>query len=228
MGTGGYIVYRYKRVKYAKRTHHDSYPQGLGVELLSKIPKPSDGKGWKIRFEEWLQKHCAMMEESIADATWGMSPEEVEAADIIESDDENESWFFNGKSELRPKIGYRWIWEVDLDNLCFLVNGHPLHRLDYLPTEEVFLSDYSQDEYAFLRSNTEELSKHAYVHKIILRPSEEDPATLQNYSLFCTRTEPLHEILGVQETLSHTETLRLHWVKILAGCTQFQGGRCCT
>ncbi|KAF9259292.1 hypothetical protein L218DRAFT_990118 [Marasmius fiardii PR-910] len=226
MGTGGYIVYRYKRVKYAKCSRHDSYPEYLGVKLLCKIPKPSDGEGWQARFEEWLQEHRAMMEKSIADATCGMSPEEVEAVDIIESDDKNERWFFNADHEPLRDPFFPWVWEMDLDNLCFLVNGHPLHRLDYLPTEEVFLSDYSEDEYAFLRSNTEELSKHAYVHKIILRPSEEDPATLHNYSLFCAGTVLLHEILGVKETLSHAEILRLRWVEILVGCAKFKGGRC--
>ncbi|KAF9259280.1 hypothetical protein L218DRAFT_670030 [Marasmius fiardii PR-910] len=205
-GIGGYIVYRYKRVKYAKRTHHTSYPARLGVELLNEIPKPSDGEGWEIRFEEWLQEHRAMMEESIADATSGMSPEEVEAADVIESDDRQELWFLNCKNEPLPGGDYQWVWEMDLDNLCFLLNGHPVHRLDYMPTKEFFLND-----------NVEEFFKYAYVHKIIPRPSEEDPKTLRNYSLFCAGTAPLHEILGVKETLSHTETLRLRWVEILVG-----------
>ncbi|KAF9259293.1 hypothetical protein L218DRAFT_963734 [Marasmius fiardii PR-910] len=112
MATKGLVVYRYKRVKYAKRSHHDSYPGGLGVKLLNEIPKPSDGEGWQARFEEWLQKHRAMMEKSIADATWGMSPEEVEAADIVESDDKNELWFFNANHEpLRDGL-HEWVWEM--------------------------------------------------------------------------------------------------------------------
>ncbi|KAF9259282.1 hypothetical protein L218DRAFT_963719 [Marasmius fiardii PR-910] len=125
MATGGFIVYRYKGVKYAKRSHHDSYPEYLGVNLLCKIPKPSDGEGWQARFEEWLQKHRAMMEESIADATWGMSPEEVEAADIITCDPEDELWFFYGKHKPLHNSIDEWIWEMDLDNLCFLLNGRP-------------------------------------------------------------------------------------------------------
>ncbi|KAF9262080.1 hypothetical protein L218DRAFT_1078254 [Marasmius fiardii PR-910] len=165
-----------------------------------------------------------MTEKTIADVTREMSPEKVEAADTIISEDEDESWFFNGRSEPQPNIDYKWVWEMDHDNLCFLVNGHPLHRLDYLPTEKVFLNEYST-EHVFLRNNTEELSKHAYVHKIVLRPSEEDPATLQNYSLFCAGTAPLHEIIGAREPLTHTETLRLHWVEILVGYARNPGAR---
>ncbi|KAF9262097.1 hypothetical protein L218DRAFT_960719 [Marasmius fiardii PR-910] len=223
MGTRGLIVYRYKRVKCAKFNRSDSYPEGLGVELLNKIPKPSDGEGWQVRFQEWLEEHRAMMEKFIADATKDMSPEELEAANVIECD--GHELYFNCKSEPLNDMWIEWMWEMDLDNLCFMVNGHPLHRLDYLPTEEVFLSDYSEDEYDFLRSNDEELSKHAYIHKIILRPSEEDPATLQNYSLFCAGTAPLHEIIGAREPLTHTETLRLRWVEILVGCARNPGAR---
>ncbi|KAF9259285.1 hypothetical protein L218DRAFT_963722, partial [Marasmius fiardii PR-910] len=93
MATGGFIVYRYKGVKYAKRSHHDSYPEYLGVKLLCKIPKPSD---------------------------------EVEAADIITCDSEDELWFFYGKHEPLHNSIDEWIWEMDLDNLCFLLNGRPV------------------------------------------------------------------------------------------------------
>ncbi|KAF9262102.1 hypothetical protein L218DRAFT_960769 [Marasmius fiardii PR-910] len=150
-----------------------------------------------------------MMENFIADVTKDMSPEELEAANSIQCDEYG--IYFDCKSK-PPLINIyhddvAWIWEMDLDPF------------------EVFLNDYSPTKNDFLRSNTEELSKHAYVHKIVPRPSEEDPATLQNHSLFCTGMAPLHEILGVEETLSHTETLRLHWVEILVGCARNPGAR---
>ncbi|KAF9262072.1 hypothetical protein L218DRAFT_1078251 [Marasmius fiardii PR-910] len=224
MGTGGYTVYRYKRVKYAIRSDYDSYPEGLGVQVLSKIPKPSDGKRWKIRFEKWLDEHRAMMEKIIVGVTRGMSPEQVEAIRVRARDEsEQELYFFNGKKEPLDMWAACYVWEMDLDNLCFWVNGFPLYRLDYLPTKKVFLNDCLAEK-TFLTSNT----KHAYVHKIIPRPSEEDPATLHNYSLSCAGTAPLYEILGVKETLSRTETLRLRWVEVLVGCAREPSGRCPT
>ncbi|KAF9262092.1 hypothetical protein L218DRAFT_457897 [Marasmius fiardii PR-910] len=95
--------------------------------------------------------------------------------------------------------GYgRWI-----STICvFLVKGNPLYRLDYLPTKEV-LNGNDKDE---------KLSKHAYVHKIIPRPSVEDPATLQNYSLFCSGTALLHAILGIKETLANGNTPSNSWL----------------
>ncbi|KAF9260330.1 hypothetical protein L218DRAFT_1002808 [Marasmius fiardii PR-910] len=206
MGTRGLIVYRYRRVKYASYNHHDSYLEGLGVDLVNEIPKPSDGEGWQDRFEKWLEKNRDVMEKAIADVTKHMSPEEVEAANVIQLSG-RQTFYFNCKSEPQNDLFIEWIYEIDLDNLCFLVNNRPWYQLDNLPSEQVFLE-----------GTDEEQSKHRYVHKIIPCPSEEDSSTLQNYSLSCTGSAPSHEILGVDETLSGVEQFRLRWVEVLVGC----------
>ncbi|KAF9262038.1 hypothetical protein L218DRAFT_1078226 [Marasmius fiardii PR-910] len=142
-----------------------------------------------------LERHRAMMEKNIADMIWDISPEEAEAADVAKCT-KYECYFFGCRPRL--DVNYKWIWEMDLDNLCFLVNGRPeVFLFDCLPMEGYLNSDYAAE----LR-----VSKYAYVHRIFPRPSEEDPAALHNYSLFCAGTAPLHKILGVKETLTYGNT----------------------
>ncbi|KAL0565678.1 hypothetical protein V5O48_016338 [Marasmius crinis-equi] len=203
MGTRGYIVYRYKRVRYYLYNHCDSYPDGLGADLVEDIPKPSDGEGWQCRFEEWLEENRRFMERMISEATKDMSPDEVE--NLYVEYRSREGLDFNG--ELRTDSFIKWIYEIDLDNLCFLVNSRPRHRLDYMPPAYVFA--YGPD------ASDEPIDVYDYVHKLIPYPSEEDPVALQNYSESCTGTVALHELLIIDECLSHIEQLRLRWVEFL-------------
>ncbi|KAL0064819.1 hypothetical protein AAF712_008216 [Marasmius tenuissimus] len=190
MGTRGLIVYRYKRVPRIIYNHWDSYPEGLGLQLLREIPKPSDGEGWQSRFNEWLAENRRMVEESIAK----MSPEALEES----KDQEPSSCVF----------GVEWIYEMDLDNLCFLVNGFPDFALDNLPPASIW-SQYETDINA---------SDHEYVHKTIPYPSEEDLTTLEKYTQTCTGTVQRHELLGHEDLLTHSEQLRVRWVEMMVGC----------
>lgn len=49
MGTRGYIVYRYKKLFFCLYNHWDSYPSGLGLQLLHEIPRDPEA------FREWLE-----------------------------------------------------------------------------------------------------------------------------------------------------------------------------
>ena len=46
MGTRGYRVYRFRGRYYALYNHWDSYPEGLGADLIATIPTdPEEYKG---------------------------------------------------------------------------------------------------------------------------------------------------------------------------------------
>ena len=51
MGTRGYKVYCYKGRYFVYYNHFDSYPNGLGVEILREIPRNAS-KEW---FEQWVR-----------------------------------------------------------------------------------------------------------------------------------------------------------------------------
>jgi hypothetical protein len=52
MVTRGFKVYRHKGRYYVYYNHYDSYPEGLGLELLHEIPRNVS----KEEFEGWLRK----------------------------------------------------------------------------------------------------------------------------------------------------------------------------
>ncbi|KAL0566874.1 hypothetical protein V5O48_015126 [Marasmius crinis-equi] len=212
MGTRGYVVHRYKRVRLNRYNHYDSYPSGLGLDLLKKIPKPSDGEGWQADFEKWLAKKRRKVEGMISEATKGLSPEQMDKLNVVDVDDY--SLYFKGEPLNDDMI--EWVYEMDLDNLCFLIDSCPVFKLDCMPDEDEFLDKIGFNNYGYRSFSPDETSEHRYVHNIIPYPSEEDPDTLQKYSQSCTSTASVHEILDIRtENLPITHQLRVRWVELM-------------
>ena len=57
MGTRGYYVYRHNGRYFIYYNHYDSYPEGLGVEFLSGIPKNPE------MFKRWLEEERHNLDE---------------------------------------------------------------------------------------------------------------------------------------------------------------------
>ncbi|TCD69319.1 putative NRPS-like protein biosynthetic cluster [Steccherinum ochraceum] len=123
MGTRGYIMYRYKKRFVARYNHWDSYPDGLGLDLLEEIPC------YPVGFEKWLEsmkEFCQNLFDAHDSKSKGnreISAEEWEVNDAATPND----------------IMIEWTYEMDLDNLVFHIDGEPMFRLDCMPTAEGFV-----------------------------------------------------------------------------------------
>ena len=96
MGTRGYKVYRHKGRYYVYYNHYDSYPSGLGLDILREIPRNVP----KEEFEEWVRKR--------------------DSQELNDPDDT-----INRVSDNQPDndLFIEWIYEIDLDNLVFHVDS---------------------------------------------------------------------------------------------------------
>ncbi|KAL0566389.1 hypothetical protein V5O48_015625 [Marasmius crinis-equi] len=126
MGTRGLRIYRYKNVKVAYYVSSDAYPSGVGLDLANSIPKPSDGVGWEERFQEWLNAQRLRVEQQIAEL---LPPEQLRKTGAAMYEVENDDGSFPPIFYIRrdpPVDVIEWTYEIDLDNLCFLVNSRPI------------------------------------------------------------------------------------------------------
>ncbi|KAK1220549.1 hypothetical protein PQX77_016689 [Marasmius sp. AFHP31] len=235
MVTRGYKVYRYRNIKVRHFVHSDAYPKGLGIELLATIPKPSDGEGWEARFQAWLAEERRSMEDFVADMIQDYSPEDLERPCTI-SCDKNDNVVIHIQSDPYDDFFISYIYEIDLDNLCFLIDSFPVSyraslkkwplfltdsskvfKLDYMPPEEIFLEKIGYNNYGHRSYADSDPSEYRYVHKIVPYPKTQDQVVLRNYSESCTGTYAYHDLLGVNELQSVVVRTRVRWVEMIVG-----------
>ncbi|KII85703.1 hypothetical protein PLICRDRAFT_45054 [Plicaturopsis crispa FD-325 SS-3] len=125
MGTRGYRSYRHKGRYFVSYNHCDSYPSGLGVQVLASIPK-----GNREVFNAWLERMRTQL-----DADY----EELKGTDDVK--------YFVSDDQPVNDLFIEWIYEIDLDRLVFLVDTEPVFRLDHMPPEDVFLRCIGFDHY---------------------------------------------------------------------------------
>jgi hypothetical protein len=127
MGTRGYKVYRYKARYFFRLNRFDSEPAVFGREVvLRKIPRAGVSKE---KFEEWVRS----------------TREYVDAKfEKLDSDFYKDEYVTD---QMPDYPSFMWIYEIDLDNLVFLVNHVPIFRLDNMPPEEVFVKCISYDHF---------------------------------------------------------------------------------
>ncbi|CAL1699463.1 unnamed protein product [Somion occarium] len=130
MGGPGYHVCRYKGHYFVYYQRSDAHPEALGVELLREIPIDIEP------FQRWLAETKKIYGERVA----MLSPESILTVD--------------GGSKhhvtlLQPHTSARieWVWEINLDDLTFCLNGSPFFCLDYRPSTEIFLESIGRDHY---------------------------------------------------------------------------------
>ncbi|KAH7926928.1 hypothetical protein BV22DRAFT_1086091 [Leucogyrophana mollusca] len=107
MGTRGYRVYRYKKYYFVTYNNCDSYPSGLGEEMLSEARQDLDGI--RKRLEEYLANINAFIGRNGSDELT--------------------------ISKRPPKNDYfiEWMYEIDLDRSVFHINSVPFFSLENLP-----------------------------------------------------------------------------------------------
>lgn len=103
MGTRGLWSYRYRRRYWTTYNHLDSYLEGLGSELVARIPVDPD------RFRRWLEALKAELDKRYA------------LAEEFDTEPPQQNLF----------IEYTYV--IDLDRNAFTVNNVRHARLDALP-----------------------------------------------------------------------------------------------
>ncbi|THH00991.1 hypothetical protein EW026_g1627 [Hermanssonia centrifuga] len=139
MGTRGYKVYRHKRWYFVYYNHYDSYPEGLGVELLSSIPTDPE------EFQKWLQARRASLDKLLAEREELLATDEKLDAD----EEERRLGVLITREQPSNDIMIEWVYEFDLDRLIFHIDSMPMYHLDHMPPQEIFLEGIDLDSYGY-------------------------------------------------------------------------------
>ncbi|KAF4600397.1 hypothetical protein EYR38_005022 [Pleurotus pulmonarius] len=124
-----------------------------------------------------------------------------------------------------------YVYEIDLDDEVFWVNGIPMFQLECMPTPEVFLQVLGHDHYGHFATKRSTPEKHLYRIAAPTQPPNEDD--LVSYESFRLRDTPLspssnvnadtlntteiHELLGVPKDLSPPERVQTRLYELIIG-----------
>ena len=196
----GYEIYRSKGRYLVRRNRFYSDPTYFGRKcVLRKIPHANkhghsvSNKVSKAKFEKWVKatrKHL-----------------DAKFEQLVSSKDE----YVTDKVPDYPS-SYIWIYEVDLDNLVFLVNYVPIFRLDNMPPDDVFVKCISYDHFGHRAPH--ELTPVQYRCNWHSPPPPPPPESLTAYKSCPNRssTSSIHELLGTPMALSPIERARTAFV----------------
>ncbi|KAG1749708.1 uncharacterized protein EDB91DRAFT_1078724 [Suillus paluster] len=203
MGTRGYYVLRYRNFYFAKYNHHDSYPEGFGLEVLRAIRQSNALATQRQMLGEMLDK--------------------LESTSESISDDSNP--IDGTPSRRRPinDIMIEWIYEVDLDHNIFHINGMPFFSLECLPDDDDFLEYISEDHYGYLACASECPPEHKYKKS---GPPVVDNSDLATYQSFmCTGSHmALSNLLAISDVLSPDEHVRVSLLEVMIGTCMVRMG----
>jgi len=186
MGKPGYRVYRYQNI-YSAYYHrdYDGNPESLGIKVLSSLRHPDAITNLKQQLggelDEW--KDYGSIENGEGDVTI---------------------------SATRPRYGVLdafYIYEIDLDQNIFHINGIPLFDLKCLPSKKHFL-EYVSSYNPNLCFMPEIPPQHKY--KMPPPPTVADSDLAMYQSSVCTGTHmALSDLLAAGDMLSPTERVRV-------------------
>ncbi|KLO15315.1 hypothetical protein SCHPADRAFT_927242 [Schizopora paradoxa] len=126
MGTRGLVCYVHKGQRYVRYNHWDSYPSGLGLDLLGAIPTDPEA------FQKWLEETRSFLEN-------------------VTTEVDDDEWDLKELSRFAypfanyPVGGIEWTYVHDLDRLSFSVDYEVHFRLDNLPPADEWLSYIALD-----------------------------------------------------------------------------------
>ena len=195
-GTRGCKVYRHKGRYYVYCNHSDSYPSGLGLQVLHEIPRDVS----KEEFEEWVRT----------------SLEYVYAQrDSRMLNDPNDSTNYVSDKQPENDLFIEWVYEIDLDNLVFHVDSQPILCLDNMPPENIFLESISFDHFGHRALSEYAPIQSRYDWRAL--PPIPSPESLVAYDSCHIRssTSSVHDLLNVPEELSSIERVRTTFTELL-------------
>ncbi|KAF4565712.1 hypothetical protein EYR40_002217 [Pleurotus pulmonarius] len=173
-------------------------------------------------YKEWLDKMRAIYDRLLRRA--GKIEEE--------SDEDDEEWHYRDftaddvdveeveikDTRVLPDTMTVYVYEIDLDDEVFWVNGMPLFRLDCMPTAEVFLEVLSKDHYGHFATKVSMPSEHAYrIAAPAQPPSEQDLSSYESLQGSTNVGTDIHELLGVAKQPSPADRVRIRLYEIIAG-----------
>ena len=129
MGTRGLKVWRYRKRYYATYNHWDSYPKGLGKELVSDIPTDPEA------YQQWLEdkrKLVAEWHEKYEQFLTVVSDVKVSTDLPDELTGEYHPTYFAPANDLYIE----WVYTFDLDNETFTVNNGAHFKLNKIPRQD--------------------------------------------------------------------------------------------
>ncbi|KDQ19330.1 hypothetical protein BOTBODRAFT_184381 [Botryobasidium botryosum FD-172 SS1] len=198
MGTPGLKVYRHRARYFIHHNQYDSYPEEFGINILSEIPLDDEFEEWLAFMREQLDRELELWEAS------GHLCEKDQAGLC--------SWIM----EDQPKCwdwGAEWVYELDLDRLVFLIDAHPMFRLDRMPPKDIFVQGIGFDHYG-ARACTPTVPEE-YRYDWMAAPIFVEDSVLDEYRSYArgpTAVVPIRELLEITEGLSHAETV---WTRLL-------------
>lgn len=142
MGTRGYRVIRFRGRYYRFYNHFDSYPEGLGTEIVSQIPtdpesyqqwlaaRRQEALRWETALERFLCKKRAGYEDPDADTAATVS-DDTES----ETEDDERIWGegLPGFTPVLNDLFIEWVYTIDLDFEVFTVDNGAHFHLKCIP-----------------------------------------------------------------------------------------------
>ena len=183
----GYRVHTSKGRYLVRLNLSDSKPAVYGLEVLREIPR---GGVSKEEFEEWAKSTREYLDAKF---------EQLDS-------DINKTEFVTDRITELPS--YTWIYEIDLDNLVFLVNHIPIFRLDNMPPDDVFVKCISYDHFG--HSASHERTPVQFRYNWHAPPPSPPPKSSAAYKSCPNQssTSSIHELLGTPMALSSIEHAR--------------------
>ncbi|KAI0274483.1 hypothetical protein BGY98DRAFT_69519 [Russula aff. rugulosa BPL654] len=169
---------------------------GFGLQVLHEIPRNVS----KEEFEEWVRKtreHVYAQRDS----------------QVLNDPDDSSNYV----SDKEPEIDYyiEWIYGIDLDNLVFHVDNHPLFRLDNMPPDDIFVESISFDHFGHRALYEHTPSQFRYDWRA--PPPIPTPESLLAYHSCHIRssTSSVHDLLDVPVAPSSIERVRTTFMELL-------------
>lgn len=176
-------------------SHWDSYPSGLGLELLATIPR--DAKSFQGWLAEMRQRFDGIIE---ARDNGELDEKEVTITKEVPSND----------------LFIEWIYTIDLDRLVFHVDSRPLFRLDHLPNNDQFLEWIGFDHYGRRAYTSSTPLEYRYCWNA--PPPIVADATLELYKRQAMdESAALSDLLSVPERMRDKETVRVQVLQVIIG-----------
>ncbi|KZT61894.1 hypothetical protein CALCODRAFT_329174 [Calocera cornea HHB12733] len=209
MGTRGYKVYRYKGWYFVHYNHWDSYPSGLGLDILRSIPVD------RAAFDMWVRQWRDDLERELEEQGLGDGGTDVQISD-------DDGRYCITRTKPLNDVFIEWVYEIDFDNMIFHVDNRPMFPLKCMPSEDIFESCIGFNHYGQRAPDPVTPAEHHYVAHLSLPKNQAHAQPRLHSKVAHTLIEhgfniPIHQLLDTNETLTARDTQRESFLQILVG-----------